>query len=207
MLPELNLFWLDFAGTIHLFYSSSSHQRKGMRGRKAAEQPLVGYKIPQARFFRTRQFILLWENDAGKVWVEQCRSSWNLLTLMTEFYLGWFDQQMTPYDAGNSFLPPLYLTRIWEMAQNVLIRRNLLSCCKPRQTFRRNDCTALISRVYGAAHLVTTFVQWLCSGQIGQRNFLTGKPPKLAHQRWNSDGESMDTARAAPQKKRNNLTR
>ncbi|KAJ6551313.1 hypothetical protein B0H19DRAFT_1236512 [Mycena capillaripes] len=35
---------------------------------------------------------------------------------------------------------------------------------------------------YGAAHLVTaTFVQWLCGGQIGQRIFLAGKPPKLAH--------------------------
>ncbi|KAJ6498196.1 hypothetical protein DFH09DRAFT_1103268 [Mycena vulgaris] len=33
------------------------------------------------------------------------------------------------------------------------------------------------SVIYGAAHLVTaTFVQWLCSGQIGRRLFLAGKP-------------------------------
>jgi hypothetical protein len=43
--PELNLFWLDFAGTIHLCYSYSSHQRKGMQGRKVAEQPLVNNNI------------------------------------------------------------------------------------------------------------------------------------------------------------------
>ena len=43
---------------------------------------------------------------------------------------------------------------VWKL----LIQRNWLSDCKPRQTFQRNDCTALISRVWHSNCLVNNLL-------------------------------------------------
>ena len=67
----------------------------------------LGY--PQSRFFRKRQFILLRNIRTGMVWVKRCLNLWNCLYFMLVFYLKWFGPEKTSNEAGNYFLPPLYL--------------------------------------------------------------------------------------------------